>query len=84
MNKRVSPFPKTIVMKQNIGISDGIIRVILAVALFTLSGLYILTGPWAIVSWCLAAICLYTAITAVCPIYALFGISTRSGKKSAH
>jgi hypothetical protein len=84
MNKRYAQFLKTIAMKQNIGISDGIIRVILTIILFTLSGLYVLTGGWAIVSWCLAAIFLYTAITGVCPMYALFGISTRSKKKPAH
>jgi hypothetical protein len=84
MNKRYPQFLKTIFMKQNIGISDGIIRVMLAIVLFTLSGLYVLTGGWGIVSWCLAAILLYTSISGFCPLYALFGICTRSKKKHAH
>ena len=65
-------------MKKNVGKTDQIIRIVLAVVLFSL--FFLLDGGarwWGL----LGLVPLVTALAGSCPLYALFGISTK-GKKS--
>ena len=61
-------------MKQNVGNLDRWIRIVLGVALLSL--LVFLSGP---IRWIglIGLIPLVTGIINFCPIYALFGISTK-------
>ena len=62
-------------MTKNVANIDRIIRIVIAVvaAVFALSA----SGAMAIVLWVVAAIMLGTGTVAFCPIYRMFGISTR-------
>ena len=60
-------------MKKNVGSADKIIRLILAVAFFSL--FFLLEGNaryWALVGF----IPLITGLVGVCPIWSVFGINT--------
>lgn len=68
-------------MPQNEGVIDRIIRLVLGVAL----GILVftsLTGVWQIVVAVVAAILLVTAAVGFCPLYALFRINTKPGKRA--
>jgi len=63
-------------MKKNMGSTDRIIRVIIALVVI---GLYlgnIISGTVAIVLLALSAIFILTSFISFCPLYAPFGIST--------
>ena len=63
-------------MKKNMGSTDRMIRIVLAL-LF--GGLYFtstVTGSWGIVLLVLAAVFLLTSFISFCPLYLPFGIST--------
>jgi hypothetical protein len=64
-------------MKMNVGATDKWIRIILGLALLSL--LFILPGSW---RWFGLAglVLIVTGILNFCPLYALFGISTRKNK----
>lgn len=65
-------------MKKNMGGVDRGVRLVLA-AIFV--GLYftnMVTGVWGIVLLVLSAIFVLTSIVSFCPLYTLFGISTRA------
>ena len=68
-------------MKRNMGIADRIIRVILAGVVAALYFTNQLSAVAAIILGILAVIFLVTSVVGVCPLYLLFGISTK--KKSA-
>lgn len=65
-------------MKQNVGNVDRWIRIVLGVAILSL--LVFLNGP---IRWIglVGLIPLVTGIINFCPIYALFGISTKKDNK---
>jgi len=65
-------------MKQNVGNVDRWIRIVLGVAILSL--LVFLNGP---IRWIglVGLIPLVTGIINFCPIYALFGISTKKDSK---
>lgn len=67
-------------MKKNMGTTDKIIRIALAVLIAILYFTNVISGTWAIILGVLAAIFLVTSLVGVCPLYMPFGISTR--KKS--
>ena len=63
-------------MKKNMGLTDRVIRVIIALAI---GGLYlggVITGTFAWVLIGLAAIFLLTSFVSFCPLYMPFGIKT--------
>ncbi len=64
-------------MSKNESNSDRIIRVVLAVvaAMLALSA----SGALAIILWVVAALLLVTGVVGFCPIYRVFGMSTRKG-----
>ena len=68
-------------MKQNMGLADRIIRVALAAVVAALYFTHQLSTVAAIILGVVAAVFVVTAIVGRCPLYLLFGISTK--KKAA-
>ncbi len=64
-------------MKKNVGNLDKWIRIVLGVALLSL--LFIIPGGWRWIGL-LGAVLIVTAFINFCPIYAIFGLSTKKGK----
>ncbi len=65
-------------MKNNIGLADRIIRIVIAIFLTSLCALSYITGFWAILSLILAGLLLLTSIFKFCPLYVPFGINTKT------
>ena len=63
-------------MNVNVGGSDRIIRLVIAVVAALLAAFVVKSGALAIVLWIVAAIMLLTAVVRVCPLYLPFGINT--------
>ncbi|MGG8495520.1 YgaP family membrane protein [Tenacibaculum sp. TC6] len=63
-------------MKKNMGNSDKIIRVIIALVVFGLYFANIITGTLAIVLLVVASIFVLTSLISFCPLYTLFGLNT--------
>ncbi len=63
-------------MKKNVGNTDRIIRLIVAVVVAILFFNNIITGTLGIALMVLAVIFLLTGLVSFCPIYAIFGIRT--------
>ena len=64
-------------MKQNMGIVDRIIRLVIAAAIVVLIILNVFSVPLAIVLGVVAAVFVGTSILGLCPLYLPFGISTK-------
>ncbi len=62
-------------MKQNIGSTDKIIRIILGIVIAALG--YYYKSWWGLV----ALVPLVTAFVSFCPLYPIFGISTKKEKE---
>jgi len=69
-------------MIKNIGKSDKVIRIVLAIICAALYFGNIVTGIWGIVLLVIAALALITSFMGTCPIYAIFGYSTCPVKES--
>lgn len=69
-------------MKKNMGITDRVIRVLIAIALALLFFTDIVTGTLGIVLLIVAGVFLITSITGFCGLYTLFGIRTCPMKES--
>jgi small-conductance mechanosensitive channel len=67
-------------MKQNMGNTDRIIRVVLAVVVAVLYFTNLISGTAAIILGILAIVFLLTSVVGFCPLYAPFKLSTL-GKK---
>ena len=63
-------------MKKNMGTSDRVIRIILALIVITLYATDKITGILGIVLMVLAGVFVLTSFIRFCPLYAQFGIST--------
>ncbi len=63
-------------MKKNVGMTDKVIRIILAAAFVALFFLNVVTGTLGIILLILAGILVLTSIFSICPLYLLFGLST--------
>jgi len=64
-------------MKSNMGKTDRIIRIIIAVVIAVLYFTHQISGIAAIILGIIAAIFILTGIIGFCPLYAPFKISTR-------
>lgn len=64
-------------MKRNMGIADRVIRIVLAAVVAVLYFTHQLSAVAAIILGILAVVFLATGIVGVCPLYLLFGISTK-------
>lgn len=63
-------------MKTNMGNTDRIIRVILAIVFSALFFTGTVTGTWGTVLLVLGGIFLATSVVSFCPLYTLVGINT--------
>lgn len=64
-------------MKKNMSTLDRALRVVIVVLIAILYFTDVITGTWAIILLILSGVFLVTSILGVCPLYMLFGISTR-------
>lgn len=64
------------IMKKNMGPTDKIIRLIVALILATLSYMGVVTGTVGIVFYAVAIVFALTSMISFCPLYVPFGIST--------
>ncbi|MBK5208479.1 MAG: DUF2892 domain-containing protein [Flavobacteriaceae bacterium] len=63
-------------MKKNMGSTDKLIRVLIAVVIAVLYYLGKIEGTLAIVLMAFAVILLLTSLVSFCPLYTIFGINT--------
>ena len=63
-------------MKDNMGFTDRLIRLVIAVLFIVLYYTNTITGLWGIALLVLAAIFVLTSFAGVCPLYSLLGINT--------
>jgi hypothetical protein len=63
-------------MKKNMGSTDRVVRVLLAVVLAALYFTNVVTGTLGIVLLVVAAVFLLTSVVSFCPLYLPFGLST--------
>ena len=68
-------------MKQNEGLADRVIRLLLAIVLGYTATVTAGLGVW--IAGALAGVMLLTAIVGFCPTYTLFGIDTRGVRRAA-
>ena len=66
-------------MKNNIGTTDKVIRILVAVAITALFFLHVISGTLAVILLIVAGILVVTSLLGICPLYYLFGLNT--GKK---
>lgn len=67
-------------MKKNVGNTDKLIRYALAIVAlyFAYTGI---ASPWNYILYVVAGVLVVTAVTGVCPLFSLFGISSCKVKK---
>lgn len=68
-------------MKQNIGNTDKIIRILVAVVIAALYFTGTISGTVAIILLVLGAVFVLTSLIGVCPLYMPFGITTKKDTK---
>lgn len=68
-------------MKKNMGTSDKIIRILIAIVFIGLYSTDIVTGIMGTLLLILAGVFILTSLVSFCPIYSIFGWSTCSEKK---
>ncbi len=68
-------------MKQNIGTTDKVVRILVAIAIAVLYFTNQISGTVAIVLLVLAGVFILTSLISFCPLYLPFGISTRKKEK---
>lgn len=69
-------------MKKNMGTTDKIVRIIIALTIAVLYFTNVISGTLAIVLGALAIIFALTSLISFCPLYLPFGISTCKRKES--
>lgn len=70
-------------MKPNVGSADKIVRVLVAIAAVVIALIVGAGSALGIVLWIVAAVMVLTALTGMCPLYKLFGITTCRVDRSA-
>ena len=70
-------------MKQNMGNTDRIVRILAAIAIAVLYFTNTITGTFGYLLLGVASIFLLTSLISFCPLYSLFGINTCQVKKKA-
>lgn len=68
-------------MKPNIGLTDKVIRILAAIVIIVLYFTHQISGTAAIILLIFAGTFILTSFIGYCPIYKLFGISTRKNEK---
>lgn len=77
-------FIQTFIMKRNIGKTDKLIRILLALALGLVVSFKVVTGVAATIFLLIAAVLLLTALINFCPIWHFSGISTKEKTNQSH
>lgn len=67
-------------MKKNIGTSDKIIRILIAIVVAVLYFTNVISGTLAIVLGIVAIVFVFTSFISFCPLYFPFGINTSKKK----
>ena len=67
-------------MKKNMGTTDKVIRVLIALSIGVLYFLQVISGTLAIILLVLAGVFILTSLISFCPLYAVLGVRT-TGKK---
>ncbi|HVX51078.1 MAG TPA: DUF2892 domain-containing protein [Chitinophagaceae bacterium] len=70
-------------MKTNVGNTDRFVRIAAAVIIAFLVFFKVIPGLAGIILLVVASIFLLTALAGTCPLYSIFGLSTRRSKKKA-
>jgi len=68
-------------MKKNMGNTDRIIRIVIAIVIAALYFTNVITGTLGIVLLVIAGVFLLTSLVSFCPLYTLFGMNTCPAKK---
>jgi len=68
-------------MKTNMGFADKIIRTIIAAVMIALYFTHVVSGTLGIVLIVLSVVFLLTSLLSFCPIYAIFGLTSKSKMK---
>jgi hypothetical protein len=69
-------------MIRNVGSTDKVVRIVLAIILVILAYMQILTGTWMYVAYAGATILVLTSVFSFCGLYTLFGMNTCNIKES--
>ena len=64
-------------MKKNMGTTDKVIRVLIAVIILVLYFTHVVSGTLAVILLILAGVFVVTSLLGLCPLYLPFGLSTR-------
>lgn len=64
-------------MKKNMGTTDKVIRILVALLIIVLYFTHQISGTVAIIGLILSAVFILTSFISFCPLYLPFGISTR-------
>ena len=64
-------------MKKNMGMTDKIIRTLIAVVMLVLYFTNVVTGTLGIVLIVISAVFLLTSLVSICPLYSILGISSK-------
>jgi hypothetical protein len=68
-------------MKKNMGTTDRVLRIIVAIVVLALYFAHIISGTVAIIGLILSGIFILTSFVSFCPLYLPFNISTRKKEK---
>ena len=63
-------------MKRNMGTTDKLIRLTIAIVLIVLYWRQVLTDTWGIIALVVALVFTLTSLISFCPLYTIFGIKT--------
>jgi hypothetical protein len=63
-------------MKKNMGSTDKIIRILIAIVIAVLFFTNVISGTLGILLLVLAGVFVFTSLISFCPLYTLFGMST--------
>jgi hypothetical protein len=65
-------------MKKNMGLTDKIIRLVVAVVFVVLFLTNVVAGIWGVIMLIIAAMFVVTSFISFCPLYLPFGINTKN------
>jgi hypothetical protein len=69
-------------MKKNMGTTDKVIRVLVAVIILVLYFTHVVSGTLAVILLILAGVFIVTSLLGLCPLYLPFGLSTRKKEEA--
>ncbi|MDH3321870.1 MAG: DUF2892 domain-containing protein [Flavobacteriaceae bacterium] len=69
-------------MKKNVGTTDKIIRLLIAVAALYVAYTGMVDSPWHYVLYAVSAVMVLTSIMSYCPLFSVFGINSCKVKQS--